>query len=106
MFEMDSTMTIAISNDDSVFHMYSRLSCDKYIEKIRIPSLFINAEDDPVSKPEFIPLDSLYSNPNCITLITSKGGHGQFLSSWKFEYYIFKIVMDYLVLLEEKNINL
>lgn len=76
MWEMDNTMTLALSNDESVFHYYKRLSCDKHIENIKIPSLFINAEDDLVSKPEFIPLDSLYSNPYCFTLITSKGGHG------------------------------
>jgi len=76
MWEMDNTMTIALSNDKSIFDYYRRLNCDKNLENIQIPCLFINSEDDPVSKPEFIPLDSLYSNPNCITLITSKGGHG------------------------------
>lgn len=76
MWEMDNTMTITLTQDKCVFDYYKRLDCDNHIKGIKIPSLFISSLDDPVCKPEFIPLDQLYYNENCFTMILSKGGHG------------------------------
>lgn len=76
MWEMDNSLTISLSNDQNVFDYYNRLNCDQHLQNIKIPCLFINSYDDPVCKPEFIPIDKLNLNPNFITILTSKGGHG------------------------------
>lgn len=76
MWEMDNTMTIALTGDKTCFDYYERINCHKQIDKIKIPSLFISCLDDPVCKPEYIPMDDLYFNENIFTMILSKGGHG------------------------------
>lgn len=101
---MDNSLTLALSGNDCVFEYYNRLNCEDFLKYITIPSLFISSLDDPVCKPEFTPLGKLKMNKNIFTMVLSKGGHGQFLSTWKFKYHIFKVALEYFELFE-KEIN-
>jgi predicted alpha/beta-fold hydrolase len=53
---------------------YKDASSASYVNGIAIPTLFINAEDDPIALIEAAPLHNL-KNPNIIYVTTTTGGH-------------------------------
>lgn len=71
----DERFTIVVGGWNSVEEYYDCASCDKYLEKITVPMLFINADDDPVSPGCVAPLHSFESNHNLILVQTPLGGH-------------------------------
>lgn len=73
--EFDDVISRVILNIESVEQLYAEMGCLNYIPKITIPTLFLNALDDPISSREAIPYQSLKSNPNCILVTTERGGH-------------------------------
>ena len=54
---------------------YRTSACVHRIPGIKIPSLFLNALDDPIVSKETIPYSVLESNPNCALGTTEYGGH-------------------------------
>jgi len=47
----------------------------EHIRCIKIPTLLINARDDPIVSRKCIPFAELKQNPNIILAETCKGGH-------------------------------
>lgn len=68
MYEQDTKIVAKIQNLRHPIEVYQRISCVDFIDKIKVPSLFINSDDDPICKPEFVPLDKLYNNVNLMSL--------------------------------------
>lgn len=54
---------------------YRESSCNRYLHSIAIPTLFINALDDPISAIAAIAADEIHANPNLILAVTRAGGH-------------------------------
>ncbi|KAI9295412.1 AB-hydrolase YheT [Neoconidiobolus thromboides FSU 785] len=50
-------------------------SSNRKILDIEVPTLFVNAKDDPISIELAIPKEEIELNPNCLLLLTSLGGH-------------------------------
>lgn len=50
--------------------------------EIRIPLLFLSAEDDPVVNLSSMPIHVPEINPNIIVVLTKRGGHLGFLEGW------------------------
>jgi len=78
-FEMDVTIlnphALPPNKFETLNHYYRISSCDQYIKGIRIPTLFLNALDDPIVHVAALAVDEIYANPYCILVTTSKGGH-------------------------------
>ncbi|KAA1474448.1 AB-hydrolase YheT [Dentipellis sp. KUC8613] len=54
---------------------YAQISSARYISKIRIPFLGLNAADDPVTGPDTLPVCDALANPWIVLAQTDKGGH-------------------------------
>jgi uncharacterized protein len=78
--EMDNRITAPRNGFDNAEHYYSTQSAGQFLERIRVPTLFIAAKDDT-----FIPF-SIYQHPAflenpCLELLaTEHGGHLGFLA--------------------------
>lgn len=59
----------------SNFDYYTNESWHRGINKIKIPSLFIVTEDDPVVGPQDLYKEKLKKNPNIFFLQLKMGGH-------------------------------
>jgi predicted alpha/beta-fold hydrolase len=55
-----------------------------------------------IFRKEAIPIDLLYLNPNIITILTSHGGHIEYLNGMKQEWWAFKLVLDYFSYFENQ----
>ncbi|XP_076881400.1 embryogenesis-associated protein EMB8-like [Bidens hawaiensis] len=55
---------------------YLQNSCSaNYIKHVRTPLLCIQARNDPIAPDKAIPRDDIKENPNCLLIVTPKGGH-------------------------------
>ncbi|TFY70490.1 hypothetical protein EVG20_g2522 [Dentipellis fragilis] len=54
---------------------YAQISSVRYISKIRIPLLGLNAADDPVTGPDTLPVCDAFTNPWIVLAQTDRGGH-------------------------------
>lgn len=59
---------------------YRRSSSAAYLERIRIATLLLQAEDDPFLPPDAIPRDAIARNPHLVAGFTERGGHVGFLT--------------------------
>ncbi|KAJ4890217.1 esterase/lipase/thioesterase family protein [Raphanus sativus] len=50
-------------------------SSSKAIKHVRIPLLCIQAANDPIAPDRGIPRDDIKANPNCMLIVTPRGGH-------------------------------
>ncbi len=56
---------------------YTHSSSVLSIKGVQIPTLVIQAKDDPIINYECFPLASCLANPNFIVGVTNRGGHFQ-----------------------------
>ncbi|KAI9592885.1 Alpha/Beta hydrolase protein [Syncephalis fuscata] len=73
--EFDRHTTRASFDYDTVDDYYRDASSSRWITRVRVPLLCLNASDDPVTSIESAPLDEAKINPYVIVAMTSCGGH-------------------------------
>ncbi|MGV3639758.1 MAG: YheT family hydrolase [Adhaeribacter sp.] len=67
---------------------YTRCSSRQFLAAIRIPTLLVNAENDPFLSPDCFPVSEAETNPNLYLEMPRSGGHVGFTQSfWADEYY-------------------
>ncbi|KAJ2806756.1 hypothetical protein H4R20_001563 [Coemansia guatemalensis] len=87
IFEFTEEMTRKAFQYKSAKDLLDDSSCDRVLENIRIPMLFLNSLDDPICLQPLIPYDKFMNNPYLILALTNHGGHIGYMgkiwpSSW------------------------
>lgn len=76
---------------------WKQSSCDRYLENIKVPTLLVNAKDDPFLPGDCFPIKQSKNNPNLTLEIPQKGGHVGFVSlNWSNEYWSEKRALDFI----------
>lgn len=78
--EFDGTYTAPIHGFTSAEDYWSRASSKPVISKITIPTLMINAANDPFLTPACYPLEAAQTNSNFYLEIPKQGGHVGFVN--------------------------
>ncbi|XP_057967434.1 embryogenesis-associated protein EMB8-like [Malania oleifera] len=73
--EFHEGLTVATFGYQSVDDYYSNSNSSEYIKHVRTPLLCIQAANDPIAPYRSIPREDIKENPNCLMIITPKGGH-------------------------------
>ncbi|XP_047976347.1 embryogenesis-associated protein EMB8 isoform X2 [Salvia hispanica] len=73
--EFDEGLTRVSFGFKSVDDYYSNSSSSDSIKNVTIPLLCIQAENDPIAPSRGIPREDIQNNPNCMLIVTPKGGH-------------------------------
>ncbi|XP_057773649.1 embryogenesis-associated protein EMB8 [Salvia miltiorrhiza] len=73
--EFDEGLTRVSFGFKSVDDYYSNSSSSDFIKNVTIPLLCIQAENDPIAPSRGIPREDIQKNPNCMLIVTPKGGH-------------------------------
>jgi predicted alpha/beta-fold hydrolase len=81
-----------------VEHYYSEASSKTWLKYIRIPTLTLNAIDDPICPIDGLPINDVLQNPYIITIKTLEGGHVSYLQGWWPRTYSYDntVVVDYI----------
>ena len=78
-FDFDRQFTFKVvdqHNDSAVY--YQLFSCQNDVENVEVPVFFVHSKNDPISRPEFIPRETIKRKPNFLLAVTPKGGHVEF----------------------------
>lgn len=102
-WKVDKFFTSKLGNFNHVLEYYHNISSEHVISDIKIPTLFIQNQEDPICLKEMIPVENIYRNQNTILLLTERGGHIEYFSGWKMDYWGFKTALYYFNLFEEKS---
>ncbi|KAF3434194.1 hypothetical protein FNV43_RR25297 [Rhamnella rubrinervis] len=73
--EFDDGLTRVSFGFNSVDDYYSNSSSSDSIKDVCTPLLCIQAANDPIAPNRAIPREDIKENPNCLLIVTPKGGH-------------------------------
>jgi predicted alpha/beta-fold hydrolase len=80
--EFDQRVTSKAFNYDTADDYYRDASSSRWITRVRVPLLCLNAKDDPITSIEGAPIDEIRFNPFVILALTSCGGHIGWFEGW------------------------
>lgn len=75
LYDFDHVYTAPLHGYNGADHYYTECSSMYFIEPIAIPTMIVNAENDPIVPFESLPIDVLRSHSNVTLLATKDGGH-------------------------------
>ncbi len=96
--DFDHNITAPLHGFDGVDHYYSASSSKQFLKRIQVPTLLIQAMDDPFMLPETIPTPDELSGHIRLEL-TRQGGHVGFVtgsSPWQTAYWLDRRLPTYL----------
>eukprot|EP01120_Amphizonella_sp_Union-15-10_P008889 TRINITY_DN3286_c0_g2_i3.p1 TRINITY_DN3286_c0_g2~~TRINITY_DN3286_c0_g2_i3.p1 ORF type:complete len:380 (-),score=40.06 TRINITY_DN3286_c0_g2_i3:70-1209(-) len=103
--DYDDRFTRIVFGYETVDDYYRDASSINHIKDIRIPTLLINAKDDPIIASHALPIIQCQENPNTILVLTERGGHVAFLQGlWPFSSgsWADKVTAEFLCALAAK----
>lgn len=83
----DDKYTAPIHGFKDAADYYRRCSSVQFLHKIRIPTLIVQAQDDPFLSPTCYPFDEAERNEKLFLEMPEFGGHVGFMGSWLEKYY-------------------
>ena len=78
--EFDDRFTGPLHGFKNGEHYYKDVSCKPWLHKINVPTLIVNAKDDPFLTKECFPIEEAEKNKNIFLEIPKTGGHVGFVS--------------------------
>ncbi|KAJ1901215.1 hypothetical protein LPJ81_003791 [Coemansia sp. IMI 209127] len=75
MSQLDDLVTAKVYGHKDCWEYYKAASSTSYVDSISIPFLAINAEDDPITPYEGIPVEKFEANPHLALVLAKHGGH-------------------------------
>ncbi|WP_320170337.1 alpha/beta fold hydrolase [Maridesulfovibrio sp.] len=73
--DFDNAYTAPVNGFKDALDYYTTSSCKQFLKNITVPSLIINAKDDPFLTPECYPLEEASSSQTLSLVIPDYGGH-------------------------------
>ena len=86
----DDAVTAPLHGFADAADYYMKSSSMHYLEGIRVPTLLLQAEDDPFLPPDALPRARIASNPWLLPAFTRHGGHVGFIEGppWRRRYWV------------------
>jgi len=97
-WEFDDAATAPLHGFRDAAHYYERSSSGPWLPHVRVPTLLVQAEDDPFLPREAIPRAAAAGNPRVDARITACGGHVGFVTGppWRRQYWAEATVTAFL----------
>lgn len=77
--QFDDAFTAPVHGFEDADDYYRRCSSARYLSDVRVPTLLLQARDDPFLPPEALPAEEMESNPWLTPRVTDRGGHAGFV---------------------------
>lgn len=79
MREFDDWLTAPVHGFRDAEDYYARSSAARFVGSVRVPTLLLQAADDPLVPVDSLPLARVAANPALTLVLTGRGGHVGFL---------------------------
>lgn len=96
IYQIDDRITAPSFGFKGADHYYATQSAQNYLERIRVPTLLIQAKDDTFIPFEMYRHPALSSNPWLRLLVTERGGHLGFLARRGARFWVDEVVIEFL----------
>jgi predicted alpha/beta-fold hydrolase len=96
IFEMDDRITAPSFGFEGAEHYYATQSSQAFLDRIRVPTLLIQAKDDTFIPFEMFQHPAIASNPFLRLLATEYGGHLGYLSRRGARFWLDEVVVEFL----------
>lgn len=103
IWEFDDRVTARFFGFDGAGHYYATQSARLFLDRIRVPTLVIQAEDDPMIPFEVYDHPAFRTNPHLRLHATAAGGHVGFLARGPHRFWLDLAIRDWMVELGNKR---
>jgi uncharacterized protein len=96
IYAIDDQITAPSFGFGTADHYYETQSCGRYLDRIRVPTLLVQAKDDTFIPFAIFDHPAFLSNPNLTLLATEYGGHLGFLQRHGRRFWLDEIVTGWI----------
>jgi len=101
IYEFDDRFTAQVFAFGSADNYYSTQSSNQFLDRIRVPTLLVQAKDDPLIPFAVYDHPAFSTNPHLRLLAVEHGGHLGFISRTKPRFWLDRVLVDWV--LEVRN---
>jgi len=92
----DDRVTSRCFGFDDAMHYYRTQSSGRFVSGIRVPTLVVQAQDDPLIPFEAFRSPGLRENPNLSFVFPDNGGHVAFLAKGMRRFWVDDVVLEWI----------
>src|SRR5260370_18327481 len=96
IFEIDDKITAPSFGFRGAEHYYATQSANQFLEKIRVPTLVVQARDDTFIPFEIFRHPAFESNPNLTLVAPESGGHLGFIARDKPRFWLDGVILEWI----------
>jgi predicted alpha/beta-fold hydrolase len=96
VYEFDDLITAKFFGFGSADNYYATQSSNQFLEHIRIPTLLVQAKDDPLIPFECFSHPAIESNPNIQLFAVEHGGHLGFLANSEPRFWVDRVILKWI----------
>jgi len=96
IFDFDDTFTAPSFGFGTAANYYATQSSNQFVERIRVPTLLVQAKDDPLIPFEVYERAAVARNPNVRLLAVEHGGHLGFVSKSKPRFWLDQVLVQWI----------
>jgi len=96
IFDFDDTFTAPSFGFGTAANYYATQSSNQFVARIRVPTLLVQAKDDPLIPFEVYELAAVARNPNVRLLAVEHGGHLGFVSRSKPRFWLDQVLVQWI----------
>ena len=96
VFEFDDCITAPHFGFDNAVHYYTSQSSKRYLQRIAVPTLMIQAKDDPMIPYRVYQDPAIAANPHIRSISTEHGGHIGFLARRGPRFWLDPVVIAWM----------
>jgi len=95
--EFDDAVTAPLHGFESANDYYTRCSSAAFIPSVRVPTLLVQAEDDPFLPPGAVPREAIAANPALRPRFLPEGGHVGFVEGppWAPRFWVERVAASH-----------
>jgi predicted alpha/beta-fold hydrolase len=101
IYAIDDKITAPSFGFRDAEHYYATQSSNQFLDRIRVPTLIVQAQDDTFIPFEIYRLPVFETNPHLTLLAPERGGHLGFISRGKPRFWLDGVILDWVARLSQ-----
>jgi uncharacterized protein len=96
VYEFDDKITAPLFGFGTADNYYATQSCQNFLHGIRVPTLLVQAQDDPLIPFEIFDQPAIRDNPHIRLLAVEHGGHLGFLATRTPRFWVDRVIIRWI----------